>query len=610
MKKKGLIFLFVFLLLLLLITVYSEYFHGYNFKLNKKYLYGISYDSSTSVSFISTGEDSRTMKGKMNCDAEFSISPFDKKNSTVLASFIFEKVNKCSFTLNGQELFKTKDILEHIFYNRKAFIEIKPNGKIENIFFNKNEDSVFVSTVKLFLGDTQFIVKNGFSWKYKEKNQHGISTVSYKKSKNLFDSLYIKSVDDYEKIHSITTPIETLSRSINGKMEIDFSDGIIQKYNGFQKILIKNKNKVELFNLSTKVNLKLKNIKFFHSGYSVADIRQLTSSNIGTIQIDEKTQRKILKKAAKEMTLTEMQATLSRYSQTGTIYEKGLFIRRSVAYLKLYPEKCNEIYNLFISEGTSSEARVLAMGILASAGHQQAQNAMRAVLKNKNIKNDIYYSVYLQNFTVVKNPDQATVQFVRNEFNKALKSKKNLTSSSLTLGAVAGKLRKNGEKKTALEIKNSLENLLKKSKTDKDKERFIDALGNTGFASNVNIAEKYIDSPNNRIRASLTNIVRFNQTKEGEELLFKLAKDKDRLVKMQAINALAGYNLEDEHLQRLNNYIKKDIFGTDEYLYLLQIYSKYEKKNDLVKEALIEMRKRPTSNAHLRATIENMLKNL
>lgn len=610
MKKKFAVI--ILLISIVSLTVIYIYYRNTKYKWEKgtKYTYYINYSSNTEAVFMGGQAGTKTMKGKMDCSLNMNISPFEERKGNTVATVDFGKIDSCSFVLNEEELFVNREVISHIFNGRTAFAEIDPSGRIVNLLFKNNEDPVFISSVKLFLGDSQFIVKPGFSWNETEKSQHGEYSAYYgRKSINPFSTEYSKEKTDYTKIHSVTAPLTSLDKNISAKYDVTFKGGIVRQFTGKESVSIKNKAGTTLFDLSISIESRLAGTEPQTEKFTLADMQKMISSKIGNIELDEKIKKDILKKAAKEMTYTEFEKTLKTYSDTKTIYDKGQFIRRSVAYLKLHPERCKDVYNFFVSEGVTSDARVLAMGILTSVGHTEAQTAMRDILMHDNVKTDIYYSVYLQNFSVLKDPDDKTVNFLKKELEQSLLANKNVTSSSLTIGAIAGKLIKKGKEQEAMEINKRLATLLKSADNDKDKERFIDALGNTGISSNLKIAEGYLNDPNNRVRASLSNVVRFNQTKESEDFLFKLAQDKDSLVKMQTINTLAVYDLKDEHLKKLNEYIKNDTFRTDDYLYLLQIYSKYENKKDIVKEALLEMKKRPTSNSHLRTTLDNMLKN-
>ncbi len=127
---------------------------------------------------------------------------------------------------------------------------------------------------------------------------------------------------------------------------------------------------------------------------------------------------------------------------------------------------------------------------------------------------------------------------------------------------------------------------------------------------NIATAIEYSGSVNPRIRATVANVVRNVQTPESEKLLLDMLKDKENIVKMQAVNTLGMYALKEEHLEQIQKNLKDDILGPDQYYYVLGVLKKYEKSNSqIVQKSLEEMARRPM-HADLHSQVTNMLKNM
>ncbi len=89
-----------------------------------------------------------------------------------------------------------------------------------------------------------------------------------------------------------------------------------------------------------------------------------------------------------------------------------------------------------------------------------------------------------------------------------------------------------------------------------------------------------------------------------------MLSDKENIVKIQAINTLAIYSLNENHLLQIKDRLHDNTLDPDQYYYLLGLLKKYTKSNpEIVKESLEEM-SRHKMHPDLSSQVYNMLKKM
>ena len=385
---------------------------------------------------------------------------------------------------------------------------------------------------------------------------------------------------------------------------------MIKTGEGHQQTAVYNNENTLIFRFEMDFALELTGISDADKSSRLSDFSEMKSSGIGTVEMSENTQRKILEQQTKGITSSEMIKTLREFGINGKIGDKQLFIMRTVAYLKLYPERTKDLIPIFNENGFSSEGKILVMGLLASSGDSKAQEVMRTLLKSDAAKTDELYPLLLQNISLLENPDTITMDFAEKLYKTSKESGKLVSSSSLIVGSVAGKMMKQGNTAEGKKLNSMLVKDLDEAENPEKAEKLLNALGNAGIADNVKKAAEFAESVNPRIRASVANAVRNTQTEESEKMLLNMLSDKENIVKIQAINTLAIYSLNENHLLQIKDRLHDNTLDPDQYYYLLGLLKKYTKSNpEIVKESLEEM-SRHKMHPDLSSQVSNMLKKM
>lgn len=576
----------------------------------KKYSFSLKYRSDSYNYFVNPGGTDEKIAGLFDCGMNFSFYPVRKlDDGNMLAEFSFDKIEKCSFMFNGKNLFDDRATIHALFFDRKAAFLLSPEGKISDIKFAKNEDQVFISTVKLVAAYFRTNTRPSKN-KVFEQDQNGSYKALYSVDKTNDSREISKKFSEYLSLLAFPSGISEYMQEHSVSIAHVVENKMIKTGEGHQQTAVYNNENTLIFRFEMDFALELTGISDADKSSRLSDFSEMKSSGIGTVEMSENTQRKILEQQTKGITSSEMLKTLREFGINGKIGDKQLFIMRTVAYLKLYPERTKDLIPIFNENGFSSEGKILVMGLLASSGDSKAQEVMRTLLKSDAAKTDELYPLLLQNISLLENPDTITMDFAEKLYKTSKESGKLVSSSSLIVGSVAGKMMKQGNAAEGKKLNSMLVKDLDEAENPEKAEKLLNALGNAGIADNVKKAAEFAESVNPRIRASVANAVRNTQTEESEKMLLNMLSDKENIVKIQAINTLAIYSLNENHLLQIKEKLHDNTLDPDQYYYLLGLLKKYTKSNpEIVKESLEEM-SRHKMHPDLSSQVSNMLKKL
>ena len=576
----------------------------------KKYSFSLKYRSDSYNYFVNPGGTDEKIAGLFDCGMNFSFYPVRKlDDGNMLAEFSFDKIEKCSFMFNGKNLFDDRATIHALFFDRKAAFLLSPEGKISDIKFAKNEDQVFISTVKLVAAYFRTNTRPSKN-KVFEQDQNGSYKALYSVDKTNDSREISKKFSEYLSLLAFPSGISEYMQEHSVSIAHVVENKMIKTGEGHQQTAVYNNENTLIFRFEMDFALELTGISDADKSSRLSDFSEMKSSGIGTVEMSENTQRKILEQQTKGITSSEMIKTLREFGINGKIGDKQLFIMRTVAYLKLYPERTKDLIPIFNENGFSSEGKILVMGLLASSGDSKAQEVMRTLLKSDAAKTDELYPLLLQNISLLENPDTITMDFAEKLYKTSKESGKLVSSSSLIVGSVAGKMMKQGNTAEGKKLNSMLVKDLDEAENPEKAEKLLNALGNAGIADNVKKAAEFAESVNPRIRASVANAVRNTQTEESEKMLLNMLSVKENIVKIQAINTLAIYSLNENHLLQIKDRLHDNTLDPDQYYYLLGLLKKYTKSNpEIVKESLEEM-SRHKMHPDLSSQVSNMLKKM
>jgi hypothetical protein len=224
------------------------------------------------------------------------------------------------------------------------------------------------------------------------------------------------------------------------------------------------------------------------------------------------------------------------------------FLTSAVALLKLDPELCGGLVDIFERPGTSLASRALLLDMLASAGHPRAQAAIRDALGSAIAQNDPRaFGTLLQRVGMVPSPEPATVDFAFHTYDSA-KNRDIKAASAFALGAAMGA---RGLDPSLARYGDRLRKDMRAARTSADRVTLLAALGNGANARDASLIASYAHDADASVRRQAALSMRRTKTPEAKNTLFGMLGDSDSGVGMAALSSISDGALGEADLGRL-----------------------------------------------------------
>ncbi len=557
------------------------------FNKGDKFIYTFTYTTSNSSLLQKPGkkeEFSGIVSSFMKLNGDFILKCYKKTNKDYLLSGTFKNLKNSSITFNNFPIFKHAEALKAFLENKEFFFKMNKTGEIHDIKFESSSHPLYRNTAKIILSEMKFsLKKKEKSWNKEEKTNYGTALYKYTKHSQSNKTIITKTLKKYLTLSSlgVLDDLSNIKENSLAKSTYNLKSGILTKIEGQEKTTFQNNQKLNLFKLTTNFSLKLKSQTKFNPQKSLflKRLSKMITEKIGESSITKKAKTSLLKQQSRNMSKAEMFNTLKIFGRTGKIFNKSLFLWRGVGFLRMHPEICKELISLFKDKSIKQEGKLLIVGLLTSTGIPQAQDALLAILDTQEAKNSSMYPIFYQHLTLLKNPTKETVEKIKSVYEESKTTGKFQPPAALTFGATAYNLKHSGKTKEAQEINDEMLSDLASSQDDKTRELMLDAIGNAGFKENFDTIKQYTqDNYSASTRATAISALRKNQTEESTDLLLQMTKEKEPLVKKEAMNTLQQYNLSAEDIEKLSENVNSGELKGSQYLDLLNLVAKYTNK--------------------------------
>jgi len=580
---------------------------SYEFRWKKgySYIYTLKFRKAGNAMILSStesGDVSPEQAGgvaSMETDIIFNI--YDKKDGFYYIGASFKDILHSEHRVSGRDIFKNGGERDAALLKRELLMKIDSSGNIVKFLHKKEESEFFVNIMRLVLSKLQVTISSEYredagiiKWKVDDKTPEGVFASQYEIEKITDENISLSKKNEFTKIKAVQFISKKYDVSTDSDFKIILSDeGYIDSINGKEHLSATLSDGKKAYDFSHSVEFvfsELKKIEKKKNLYS--DVHNLENVSPDKMTPSKYLKEKLLKNQSMGMTSFEMLETLTNFSRTGEIYKKGLFMWRTIGFLKLHPEECIKLIPLFKKEGGDSESRLLMFGILASTGHKVAQDILMELIKSSEARSDKYYKMFLQNLSFVETPEKGIVAFVEAQYKNAKKSGNLFAPSALTFGAMVKRLGINGQEDEAKKFNDIIVADLLQAKTAKKKENLLDTLGNAAVKENISVVRKFMKDKNDRVRASVANSLRQTQSEDSEKILMKLMEDRSRVVQRQSIQVLQRYKLDKGHIDKVAADIKHGLISSDSYMDALNLLMAYPQYTESVKSSLRIMKKK------------------
>ncbi|HEY8039612.1 MAG TPA: HEAT repeat domain-containing protein [Polyangiaceae bacterium] len=259
-------------------------------------------------------------------------------------------------------------------------------------------------------------------------------------------------------------------------------------------------------------------------------------------------EEQMLRQLAGDMSLRRLEA-LAFGQRAGARLPPGT-VTAAVAMLKLDPALCGALVEMFERPEASLATRALLLDLLASAGHGQAQAAMRDALSSPAARADATgYGILLQRLGMVLAPGRETVDFAYAAYTGARGDAR--AAAAFALGATLG-ARGPARADPALErYADRLRADLRAAGTGESRVALLAALGNAGDPHDAALIDGYAHDADAGVRRQAALSLRREHTPEARSTLFAMLGDPEASVGSAALSSLADEGLAGDDARML-----------------------------------------------------------
>ncbi len=230
---------------------------------------------------------------------------------------------------------------------------------------------------------------------------------------------------------------------------------------------------------------------------------------------------------------------------TGQLPHHNAWLWKATGLLRAQPEAAAKLVEAVQVPGMQSGGRGLVLDILAAAGHDEAQAAMREIVALDSTKADPKATLLFQRFALLKAPNEATLRFLTDTRNTAADIGV-YTASTVSLGAAAARV-PGGER--------IAQGLLADLSAERDEARqraLLAAIGNARYEPAAAQLTPMVRTFNPRLRAATASSLRHLDGAIARELALSLTRDPIGLVQVRALHALRKQGIRPADIARLD----------------------------------------------------------
>lgn len=178
-----------------------------------------------------------------------------------------------------------------------------------------------------------------------------------------------------------------------------------------------------------------------------------------------------------EMSLAQALAELAGHADASVGPGHAEWLWRVTGLLKQRPELCGPFVEAILDAGEGFKAQRLALDLLASTGHAQAQSAMRRLLDETALTDEADRHRMVQSFLMVESPTADTAAFLGAIYEEGGPSAQGAANA---LGVVAAQLAHQGDEAEAAAVVRRLRAGLADASDHDHRRAHVMALGNSG----------------------------------------------------------------------------------------------------------------------------------
>jgi hypothetical protein len=551
-----------------------------------------------------------TFMSNLTFDGDLRVKDYGKVGNENVYSLSFDQVRASRFGMNGHPVFDSPDQFIGKYRKQEVYVCVDGNNEIIRFLFPPKTSQVFKTFMTTAAQEIQVSIREGKKrWTTKEINQHGKGVVDYQVKGAKGSRIELSKTRKNYDYPGLIAP--------GDKQNIRSSDKIILNQQGFIEEIDKHErstitapaNKKNILDVKKTLSLKMTGQGNFDPGsFGAKQTSSMLAVYPGEPISDPGQNRELLAKQVNDLIYEDMETWIKHFKpDTHDNRANNAMFYRSSGFVKLQPRSAQRLADFARKKERTSGERTLVMNIFAAAGTESAQNAMRNVLSDPNVRKDTQYGVLIQNFSFMDvKPTAGTIEFLSGLMNR----KKGYESyaAAHAFGACIHKLYKRNEKEKSLALNNLIRKKIDGAGNPDERAEYIAALGNAGMFENNRIITGYFKHPNPRVRTEAVMALRKTETADVRDQTLYLFKDEDRGVQRSSIQTYMHFSPDEKNIREIKAQLKAGKIQEANFYDMTSLLKKnIQSHPGLVKDCLKIMVRKKLKDPDLEARIRGMI---
>jgi|GEM_PF-2614504 len=556
------------------------------------------------------GSRASTFMSTLSFDGDLQVKDYGRVGNENIYSLSFDQVRTSRFGMNGHPVFESPDQFIGKYRKQEVYVCVDGNNEIKRFLFPPKTTQVFKTFMTTAAQEIQVSIREGKkSWTTKEINQHGKGVVDYRVKDTKGNHIELAKTRKNYDYPGLIAPSDKQNIRSNDKIILN-REGFIEEIDKHERSTITApSNKKNILDVKKTLSLKMIGKGNFDPGaFGAKQTSSMLAVYPGEPISDPKQNRELLAKQVNDLIYEDMESWIKNFRpDTKDNRANNAMFYRSSGFVKLQPRSAQRLADFAMKKGRTSGERTLVMNILAAAGTENAQAAMKNMLSDPNVRKDPQYGVLIQNFSFMDvKPTAGTLEFLSGLMNR----KKGYESyaAAHAFGACIHKLYKRSEKEKALSLNNQIRKKIDGAISHDERAEYIAALGNAGMFENNRIVTGYFKHPNPRIRAEAVMALRKTETSDVRSQMLFLFKDKDRGVQRSSIQTYMQFSPDEKNIREIKTQLKAGKIQEANFYDMTSLLKKnIQRYPGLVKDCLKIMVRKKLKDPDLEARIRGMI---
>ncbi|WP_437973275.1 HEAT repeat domain-containing protein [Sorangium sp. So ce295] len=542
----------------------------------------------------------------MALDMALFVESVEEDGATLVLSFT--DVLRHRLDVLGTEAFPAREHATTALMGRHARVRVGTDGVSRDVAFEAGAPDVFMNLVQWVVAQSSVSLgpsATGTSWEANERGPFGASVVRYAQDEQDLtrERVRYSSFDAF----SNPGPASLRVRELRGGSSIRVHGGAIERVESEERVRVDGPDGAS--ELDGRARFELRLVRVDRGEAAPAGIAFDAPHPAGEPIVGADTLRELLAQRVDGLTRERLLSDLAQFGNGGVMPAHTRWLWRATGLLEREPTIARDLAKLALEPGATDKARVLIMDLLASAGHEEAQAAMRAVLASPALARSPLRAPLVQRVSFLEAPTSETADAVWDAFQDGQRQgyADLAYASAHALAAASGAASANGDAATANALVARLGREIASAETPEARAALLGSLTNARSPEVLAIAEPYTASEDAALREASAEALRRVDTPEAKDLLITLARDTAVEVQSTALAALRDRTLTATDWRDLAAAMSEGRFGSALDGTLLTLATSQAQALPEALELVAQLAARPGTSAAIRARARAIL---